>query len=151
MKSLQKLSAKLSVLNHQLATLQANGIKKALKSVAINIIFAIEKLEALIEQITKATQSRKLELKTPRCGWRAWVAKISGKRDTVHGGFTKEFFKPTSREFGKKGEISATFQIQIDLNQTYQDSDGDFWVFENLEGDIKVICWEEVKYRFSQV
>jgi hypothetical protein len=94
MKNLQRLQNKLSALNSQLATLQANGIKKALKSVAINIIFAIEKLEALIEQIKKATQVRKLELKTPRRAWRAWVAKISGKRDTVHGVFAKEFIDP---------------------------------------------------------
>ena len=92
-----------------------------------------------------------LELQTPRRAWRAWVAKISAKKDPVYGGFSKEFIEPCDRQFDRKGETSATFEIEIDLNQIYQDSDGDFWMFENLDGDIKIISYQEVKYIFSKI
>lgn len=141
------LKAKLAYLKHQLLIIQKQGIKKALKSIAINIIFAIEKIEALIEAI-KETPVRELFLKTPRKAWRAWVATITGTRDKIYGGFSKQFIEPISREFDKKGEISATFNIPINLKAIYQDSDGDFWVFENSKGDIKIISYQEVMYRF---
>jgi hypothetical protein len=159
MTQLQSLQTKLARLNRQLTAFQ-KGISKALRSVAVKIIIEIERLESLIFQIAKATQiaiaKRTLTLSTPKRAWRAWVAKISAKRDKVHGGFSKEFIEPIDRQFGKKGEIEATFEIEVDFNQIYQDSDGDFWMFAdhlNDEGQqaIKTICYQEVQWMFSQI
>jgi hypothetical protein len=46
--------------------------------------------------------------------------------------------------------VAATFEIPINLNAIYQDSDGDYWVFENVKGEIQSISYQEVCYRFSQ-
>jgi hypothetical protein len=151
MTQLQRLETKLQKLNRQLARYTAKGIVKALRSVVVNLIIAIAKTEEIINQVINAVKIRTLTLDTPRRAWRAWVAKINAKRDTVHGGFSKEFIEPTSREFGRKGETSATFEIEVDLNQIYQDSDGDFWMFENTDGKIRTICYQEVQYIFSQI
>lgn len=137
---LQKLENKLQIL----AKLRAS------RSTLLKIVEQIFKIENLLELVNKA-KTKILELKTGRKQWRAWVAKIYAKRDKIHGGYSKEFIEPKTREFDKKGEISVTFEIKIDLHQIYQDSYGDFWMFENNEGDIKVISYQEVKYRFDQI
>lgn len=139
------LQAKLQKLETKLQVLSKLSVSKSL---LIKVVEQILKLEKLIKN---AITKRVLELKTGRKQWRAWVAKISAKRDKVHGGYCKKFIEPTKREFDKKGEVSATFEIEIDLHQIYQDSDGDFWMFENAQGDIKVISYQEVKYRFAQI
>ena len=145
------LQIKLARLEAQLAITKGNRAKAKL-------IIAILAVEAAIEAIEKNTivafkrlpKTRTLTLETPRRAWKAWVAKISPERDTKYGGFTKKFIEPVSRKFeGKKGEVSATFEIPIDLNAIYQDSDGDYWVFENIMGEIQSISYQEVCYRFS--
>ena len=146
-----KLQAKLKKLNAQLKITKGRQNQRKL-------IEKILKVEAAIEQIQKNAivafkrlpKTRTLTLETPRRAWRAWVAEISPEKDIKHGGFTKKFIEPVSRKFeGKKGEASATFEIPIDLNAIYQDSDGDYWVFQNIKGEIQCISYQEVCYRFS--
>ena len=145
------LETKLNKLNAQLRATHGNRAKAKL-------VIKILAVEAAIEQIQKNAivafkrlpKTRTLTLETPRRAWRAWVAEISPEKDIKHGGFTKKFIEPVSRKFeGKKGETSATFEIPIDLNAIYQDSDGDYWVFENIKGEIQCISYQEVCYRFS--
>lgn len=145
------LQSKLNRLNAQLKiTKGRQNLRK--------LIEKILKVEAAIEAIEKNTivgfkrlpKTRTLTLETPRRAWRAWVAEISPEKDIKHGGFTKKFIEPVSRKFeGKKGETSATFEIPIDLNAIYQDSDGDYWKFQNMKGEIQCISYQEVCYRFS--
>jgi hypothetical protein len=146
------LETKLNKLNAQLRATHGNRAKAKL-------VIKILAVEAAIEQLQKNTivsfkrlpKTRTLTLETSRRAWRAWVAKISPEKDIKHGGFTKKFIEPVSRKFeGKKGETSATFDIPIDLNVIYQDSDGDYWVFENVKREIQSISYQEVCYRFSQ-
>jgi hypothetical protein len=146
------LETKLNKLNAQLRATHGNRAKAKL-------VIKILAVEAAIEQLQKNTivsfkrlpKTRTLTLETSRRAWRAWVAKISPEKDIKHGGFTKKFIEPVSRKFeGKKGETSATFDIPIDLNVIYQDSDGNYWVFENVKGKIQSISYQEVCYRFSQ-
>lgn len=144
------LKTKLNKLNAQLRATHGNRAKAKL-------VIKILAVEAAIEQLQKNTivsfkrlpKTRTLTLETPRRAWRAWVAKISPEKDIKHGGFTKKFIEPVSRKFEKKGEVSATFDIPIDLNVIYQDSDGDYWVFENVKREIQSISYQEVCYRFS--
>lgn len=146
------LQFKLARLNAQLSITKGRQNQRKL-------IEKILKVEAAIEAIEKNTivgfkrlpKTHTLTLETPRRAWRAWVAEISPEKDIKHGGFTKKFIEPVSRKFeGKKGETSATFEIPIDLNAIYQDSDGDYWVFENIKGEIQCISYQEVCYRFSR-
>lgn len=150
---MNNLQSKLARLESQLKITKGNRAKA-------KIVIEILKVESAIEQLQKnnivafkrVPKTRTLILETPRRAWKAWVAKISPEKDIKHGGFTKKFIEPVSRKFeGKKGETSATFEIPIDLNANaiYQDSDGDYWVFENIKGEIQCISYQEVCYRFS--
>lgn len=146
------LQSKLARLNAQLSITKGRQNQRKLIEKILKVEAAIEAIEKnTIVALKRLPKIRTLTLETPRRAWRAWVAKISPKRDTKYGGFTKKFIEPVSRKFeGKKGEMSATFEISIDLNAIYQDSDGDYWVFENIIGEIQSISYQEVCYRFSQ-
>lgn len=146
------LETKLYKLNAQLRVACGNRAKAKLVIKILAVEAAIEQLDKNnIVAFKRLPKTRTLNLETPRRAWKSWVAKISPEKDTKHGGFKKKFIEPVSRKFeGKKGEVSATFEIPIDLKAIYQDSDGDYWVFENIKGEIKCISYQEVCYRFSQ-
>ena len=146
------LQSKLTRLNAQLSITKGRQNQRKLIEKILKVEAAIEAIEKnTIVALKRLPKTRTLTLETPRRAWRAWVAKISPERDTKYGGFTKKFIEPVSRKFeGKKGEVSATFEIPIDLNAIYQDSDGDYWLFENIIGEIQSISYQEVCYRFSQ-
>ena len=146
------LQTKLARLNAQLSITKGRQNQHKLIEKILKVEAAIEAIEKnTIVSFKRLPKTRTLTLETPRRAWRAWVAKLSPEKDIKHGGFTKQFIEPVSREFkGKKGEVSATFEIPIDLNAIYQDSDGDYWVFENIKGGIQSISYQEVCYRFSQ-
>ena len=145
------LETKLNKLNAQLRATHGNRAKAKLVIKILAVEAAIEQIQKnAIVSFKRLPKTRTLTLETPRRAWRAWVAELSPEKDIKHGGFTKKFIEPVSREFkGKKGETSATFEISIDLNAIYQDSDGDYWVFENIKGGIQSISYQEVCYRFS--
>lgn len=145
------LETKLNKLNAQLRATHGNRAKAKLVIKILAVEAAIEQIQKnAIVSFKRLPKTCTLTLETPRRAWRAWVAKISPEKDIKHGGFTKKFIKPINRKFeGKKGETSATFEIPIDLNAIYQDSDGDYWVFENIKGEIQCISYQEVCYRFS--
>ena len=145
------LETKLNKLNAQLRATHGNRAKAKLVIKILAVEAAIEQIQKnAIVSFKRLPKTRTLTLETPRRAWRAWVAELSPEKDIKHGGFTKKFIEPVSREFkGKKGETSATFEIPIDLNAIYQDSDGDYWVFENIKGEIQCISYQEVCYRFS--
>jgi len=149
MNTQQQIQKQIKVLRSRLSRFTSESFK----SQVAGLILEIERLEGQLEQIEEKVQpaTRTLKLETPRRVNRCWVAKLSHEKDARWGGFKKSFIEPKERIFGKKGETSAAFQIEIDLNAIYQDSDGDYWYFENMDGDIETICYEEVKYRFSKV
>ena len=147
---MNNLQSKLARLNAQLAITRGGQNQRKLIEKILKVEAAIEAIEKnTIVSFKRLPKTRTLTLETPRRAWRAWVAKISPEKDIKHGGFTKKFIEPVSREFNKKGETSATFEIPIDLNVIYQDSDGDYWVL-NIKGEIQCISCQEVCYRFSQ-
>ena len=145
------LETKLNKLNAQLRATHGNRAKAKLVIKILAVEAAIEQIQKnAIVSFKRLPKTRTLTLETPRRAWRAWVAKISPEKDIKHGGFTKKFIEPINRKFeGKKGETSATFEIPIDLNAIYQDSDGDYWKFQNMKGEIQCISYQEVCYRFS--
>lgn len=149
MNTQQQIQKQIKILESRLSRFTTESFK----SQVVGLILEIERLEGQLEQIEEKVQpkTRTLKLETPRRVNRSWVAKLSPEKDPRYGGFQKSFIEPKERTFGKKGEVSARFEIEIDLNAIYQDSDGDYWYFENLEGDIETICYEEVKYRFSKI
>lgn len=148
MNTQQQIQKQIKVLQSRLSRFTTESFKP----VVAGILLEIEILEAKLEEVELVQpKTRTLKLETPRRVNRCWVARLSPEKDARYGGFQKSFVEPKERTFGKKGETSATFVIEIDLNAIYQDSDGDYWYFENLEGDIETICYEEVKYRFSKV
>jgi hypothetical protein len=146
------LQTKLARLEAQLAITKGRQNQRKLIKKILKVEAAIEAIEKnTIVSFKRLPKTRTLTLETPRRAWRAWVAKISPEKDIEYGGFTKKFIEPVSRKFeGKKGEVAATFEIPINLNAIYQDSDGDYWVFENVKGEIQSISYQEVCYRFSQ-
>jgi hypothetical protein len=149
---MNNLQSKLARLNAQLKITKGRRNQRKLIEKILAVEAAIEAIEKnTIVSFKRLPKTRTLVLETPRRAWRAWVAKISPEKDIEYGGFTKKFIEPVSRKFeGKKGEVAATFQIPINLNAIYQDSDGDYWVFENVKGEIQSISYQEVCYRFSQ-
>jgi hypothetical protein len=149
---MNNLQSKLARLNAQLAITRRRQNQRKLIEKILKVGAAIKAIEKnTIVSFKRLPKTRNLILETPRRAWRAWVAKISPEKDIKHGGYTKKFIEPVSRKFeGKKGETSATFEIPIDLNVIYQDSDGDYWVFENVKGEIQGISYQEVCYRFSR-
>jgi hypothetical protein len=151
---MNNLQSKLARLEAQLKITKGRQNQRKLIEKILAVEAAIEAIEKnAIVSFKRLPKTRTLILETPRRAWRAWVAKISPEKDIEYGGFTKKFIEPVSRKFeGKKGETSATFEIPIDLNANaiYQDSDGDYWVFENVKGEIQSISYQEVCYRFSQ-
>lgn len=156
MNKINYYTQKLARLEAKLAQFQKVGVSD--RMIAIKLIWEIERIERIVKSLQSIKSeikpfnrpTRTLTLQTPRRAYRAWVAKISPEKDPKYGGFKKQFIEPTSREFGKKGETEATFEIPVDLTAIYQDSDGDYWVFENFDGDIKIICYQEVCYRFQK-
>jgi hypothetical protein len=70
MTQIQRLEIKLQRLNRQLARYAAKGIVKALRSVVVNIIIEIARLEEIINQVINAVKIRTLTLDTPRRAWR---------------------------------------------------------------------------------
>jgi hypothetical protein len=151
---MNNLQSKLAQLEAQLKITKGRRNQRKLIEKILKVEAAIEAIEKnTIVSFKRLPKTCTLILETPRRAWRAWVAKISPEKDIKHGGFTKKFIEPVNRKFeGKKGETSATFEIPIDLNANaiYQDSDGDYWVFENVKGEIQSISYQEVCYRFSQ-
>jgi hypothetical protein len=149
---MNNLQSKLARLNAQLAISRGRQNQRKLIEKILKVEAAIEAIEKnTIVSFKRLPKTRTLILETPRRAWRAWVAKISSEKDIKYGGYKKQFMEPVSRKFeGKKGETSATFEIPIDLNAIYQDSDGDYWVFENVKGEIQSISYQEVCYLFSQ-
>lgn len=145
------LETKLNKLNAQLRVARGNRAKAKLVIKILAVEAAIEAIQKnAIVAFKKLPKTRTLTLETPKRAWKAWIAKISSERDLKYGGYKKQFIEPINRKFeGKKGEVSATFEIPIDLNAIYQDSDGDYWVFENIKGEIQCISYQEVCYRFS--
>lgn len=146
MKTRQQIEFQIQVLQSRMSRFTSSQFK----ATVVDLIIKIELLQAELELLPAPATTRTLTLETPRRAWRAWVAKISPEIDTKHGGFTKDFISPIDRQFDKKGEASATFKITVDIQAIYQDSDGDYWMFENMDGDIKVISYQEVKYIFSK-
>ena len=149
---MNNLRSKLARLNAQLAITKGRQNQRKLIKKILKVEAAIEAIEKnTIVSFKRLPKTRTLTLETPRRAWRAWVAKISLEKDIKYGGHKKQFVEPVSRKFeGKKGEVAATFEIPINLNAIYQDSDGDYWVFENVKGEIQSISYQEVCYRFSQ-
>jgi len=145
------LETKLNKLNAQLRVTRGSRARAKLVIKILAVEAAIAQLQKnVIVAFKKLPKTRTLTLETPKRAWKAWIAKISSERDLKYGGYKKQFIEPVSRKFeGKKGEVSATFEIPIDLNSIYQDSDGDYWVFENIKGEIQCISYQEVCYRFS--
>ena len=148
---MNNLQSKLARLNAQLAITKGRRNQRKLIEKILKVEAAIEAIEKnTIVSFKRLPKTCTLTLETPKRAWKAWIAKISSERDLKYGGYKKQFIDPVSRKFeGKKGEVSATFEIPIDLNSIYQDSDGDYWVFENIKGEIQCISYQEVCYRFS--
>lgn len=148
MKTRNQIEKEIQVLQSRMSRFTSNQFK----STVVDLIIKIELLQAELESLPDPVPAtRTLRLETPRRAWRAWVAQISPEIDVKHGGFTKEFLPPVDRQFNKKGETSATFRLTVVMGAIYQDSDGDYWTWENQEGDIKVISYQEVKYIFSKM
>jgi hypothetical protein len=142
--------SEIETLNNKLSKIQ-RGISWKMRKTAIDIIFKIFHLESLIEKMKesiKTCEVVELRIKAIRSGC-AWLAELDSKKDKKHGGFSKTFIEPVSREFGKKGEIAATFEVPVNLYAVYQDSEGDFWVFKDSEGDTQVISYQEAKFRLE--
>ena len=111
------LKTKLNKLNAQLRATHGNRAKAKLVIKILAVEAAIEQLQKnAIVAFKKLPKTRTLTLETPKRAWKAWIAKISSERDLKYGGYKKQFIEPISRKFeGKKGEVSATFEIPIDL------------------------------------
>ena len=146
---------KLARLNAKLEILRVKGAFS--RKHAINLILEIDRIEMLLEKLEHAarvlafaeeTKPRYIELTldTPKNRYRAWVAMVLPEYDKCNGGLKKRFIKAIDRKFNYRGETKATFKIKIELDKIYKDSDGDYWQFKNLDGDIKCISWQEVKY-----
>ncbi len=153
---MKRIQSRIKYYSQKLVKLEALLKGKTTKKYAIDIIFAIAKTEAILESL-KVAQAKsmivpfkraigKVKIQSPGKGRRAWLARLSSERDKKYGGFVKEFLEPTSREFDRKGETLARFEIPINLKDVFQDSEGDFWMFENYEGNIKVISYQEAHY-----
>lgn len=152
MKTRSQIEKEIQVLQSRMSRFTSVQFKSTVAGLILEIEVLQAELDSLLDSLPDPVPTtRTLKLNTPRRAWRAWVAQISPEIDAKHGGFTKEFIEPFDRQFNKKGETSARFKITVNTEAIFQDSDGDYWMFENMEGDIKVISYQEVKYIFSKM
>jgi hypothetical protein len=150
MNAITKLQNKLAKLQNRLTKFQKIGICRKLKRTAMDLIFKIARLEQVIEDMEKIEGVFEVKLYTPKKCYHSWLAKISKERDPRYGGFKKRFIEPTNRIFNRRGEEYALYEIPITLEAIYQDSDGDFWRFRDLEGNTVLMSYQEVCYRFRE-
>jgi hypothetical protein len=133
------------------------GITKKLRAFVISLIWEIERISEVLENLLyqqecqeKAVKTAKLTLVANK-GKRAWLARLSPEIDVIYGGFSKTFLEPESVKFHSK-TVDFSFEVVTECdeaeNAIYKDSDNNFWEVRNNK--LSLISYGDVCLRFNK-